>query len=158
MVCPPTTASGSLCLAWPGVWATDPAGMSKRRAKGSTAGLAMLGRIFVYQPPRENLRHYAIFRATNRAANVTRCGLRCGLAERRASDSRTAPLQEKAEGCSLFLGSGGHCAVTVIACAALFPSTSHAFACTLCGRRDYGSAKVCIFWSGVRNATCGWSV
>src|SRR5712691_3149650 len=141
MVCPATTASGSFCLAWPGVWATDPDGMSKRRAKGSTAGLAMLGRIFVYEPPRKNLRHYVIFRATNRAANVTRCG----LAERRVSDSRTTPLREKAEGCSLFSGSGGHCAVTVIACAALFPSTSYAFACTLCGRRDYGSAKVCIF-------------
>src|SRR6266568_3796690 len=154
MGCPATTARGSFCLAWPAVWATDPAGPRRRKTKGSIASLVTLGRIFVYQPPRENLRHYAILRGTNRAANVTRCG----LAERRVSDSRTTPLHEKAEGCSLFLGSGGHCAVTVIACAALFPSTSYAFACTLCGRRDYGSAKVCIFWSGVRNATCGWSV
>src|SRR5229473_6033816 len=114
MVCPATTASGSFCLAWPGVWATDPAGPRKRKTKGNAANVVTLGRIFIYQPPRENLRHYAIFRATNRAANVTRCGLRCGLAERRVSDSRTTPLHEKAEGCSLFLGSGGHCAVTVI--------------------------------------------
>src|SRR5260370_35954865 len=101
MVCPATTASGSFCLAWPGVWARDPAGPRRRKTKGSIASLVTLGRIFVYEPPRENLRHYAILRGTNRAANVTRCG----LAERRVSDSRPTPLNEKAEGCPHFSGS-----------------------------------------------------
>ena len=35
----------------------------------------MLGRIFVYEPPRENLHNYAIFQGTNRAADATKAGL-----------------------------------------------------------------------------------
>src|SRR6266852_3100134 len=75
MVCPATTARGCFSLAWTGVWARDPAGPRRRKTKGSIASLVTLGRIFVHEPPRENLRHYAIFQGTNRAADPTKAGL-----------------------------------------------------------------------------------
>src|SRR6266702_2092220 len=80
MGCPATTASGSFCLAWPVVWAIDSARPRRRKTKGSTASLAMLGRIFVYWPPQGNLRHYAIFQGANRAANVNAVRLKAWLA------------------------------------------------------------------------------
>ena len=101
------------------------------------------GGILVYQPPRTS--RASMPSSAGQIERLMPEGLKVWVGEMMGQRRPKSTLPQKGRGCSLSSRNSGHCAVTVIACAALFPSTSYAFACTLCGRRDYGSAKVCIF-------------